>query len=325
VLVLRDSEVASLITMGEAVHAVEEAFRALSLGQAQMPAKVYLDFPQHSGDLRVMPAAIGDHFAGVKLVNSHPGNPSKGLPTVVGTYLLFSQETGLPLCLMGATALTGMRTGAGSAVATKYLARRGSKTIGLIGAGIQALYQVEALDCVMDFDQGSVWGPSNDIGRRNSFIEKARKAFPDVTWKAADSIEEAAAADVVCTTTPSRSPIVKAAAVRAGTHINAVGADGPGKQELDPELFKKALVIVDDMHQASGGGEVNVALSSGQFLESDIAGTLPDLIAGKISGRTSPDQITIFDSTGLAIQDIALAPIAYARALEEGLGTEIDV
>lgn len=324
-LVLTDREVEELVTMHEAVKAVEHGFVALGEGRAQMPPKVYLDFPEFSGDLRVMPAALGRDFAGVKLVNSHPLNPRKGLPTVMGTYLLFSQETGAPLCLMGASAMTGMRTGAGAAVATKYLARKGAKTLGLVGSGVQARYQAEAVFEVMEFSQAFVWAPENDRIRRDAFSHRMKATYPTVEWLPADSVEEAASADVVCTTTPSRSPLVPVSSVKAGTHINAIGADAHGKQELDPEILRKAVLIVDDMHQALSGGEVNVPIASGDITQADIAGSLAQLVSGKLEGRTSDDQITVFDSTGLAIQDIALASLAYHKAQAEGTGYNIDV
>jgi len=307
--------------MGEAVVAVEAAFGELAAGRAQMPAKVYLDFPEHHGDLRIMPAALGKKFAGVKLVNSHPENPARGLPTVIGTYLLFSQETGMPLCLMGATALTGIRTGAASGVASKYLARSNSTSVGLIGAGVQAGYQLQAVAEVLKIARVKVWAPLGDSVRRDKFIAWVRASFPGVSCEVAGGLDDAVDCDVVCTTTPSRSPIVEAAMVRAGTHINAIGADGPGKQELDPQILRQALVIVDDMHQAVGGGEINVGLSSKAISIQDIGGSLTDLIAGRIKGRTSDAEITVFDSTGLAIQDIALAELVYERALAANTGT----
>lgn len=323
-LLLTDREVDHLVSMHESIKAVEQGFLALGQGRAQMPPKVYLDFPEHQGDLRVMPAALAADFAGVKLVNSHPGNPARGLPTVMATYLLFSQETGTPLCLMGASALTGKRTGAGAAVATKFLARNDSRTLGLIGAGVQARYQAEAIYEVLEFSQSTVWAPERDHIRRDAFLHRMKAEFPAVEWTAAVSIEEAAGADIVCTTTPSRSFIVPASSVRPGAHINAVGADAHGKQELDPDILKKAVLVVDDLHQALGGGEINVPISQGKISEKHIAGSLADLVSGKLEGRTSDDQITVFDSTGIAIQDIALASVAYHKAQAEGIGFEWD-
>jgi alanine dehydrogenase len=324
-LLLNDGDVARLVDTVEAVDVVEAAFAEFGEGRAQMPPKVYLDFPLQRGDLRAMPAAVGDRFAGVKLINSHELNPSKGLPSVVGTYILFSQETGVPLCLMAATVLTAIRTGAASGVASRYMARPESSTLGLVGAGAQASYQFDGVAGQLAISDVLVWAPENDLARRDAFIQAMTMAHPTVTFRAAESAAEAAGAAVVCTTTPSRHPLFPADAVRPGTHINAVGADGPGKQELDPGLLLSSRVIVDEMYQAVHGGEVNVAIAGSLMRESDIAGTLPDVVIGRTPGRTSETEITVFDSTGLAIQDIAVATLVYDRALEAGAGSTIDL
>lgn len=323
-LLLTDSDVSRLVDTSESIDVVEAAFADFGKGLAQMPPKVYLDFPQQRGDLRAMPAAVGDRYAGVKLINSHELNPSRGLPSVIGTYVLFSQETGIPICLMAATVLTALRTGAASGVASKYLARPESSTLGLIGAGAQAAYQYRAVAGKLPISEVIVWAPDNDLVRRDAFLEAIGAAHPSVRFSAG-SIDEAAGADVICTTTPARAPLFPAAAVRPGAHINAVGADGPGKQELDPAILRGARVIVDEMHQAVHGGEVNVAITRGLLRESDIAGTLPDVINGTVPGRTSESEVTIFDSTGLAIQDIAVAILAYTRAVETGAGSHIEL
>lgn len=325
VLILTDSEVREALPVADAIDAIERAFKEFAEGGATMPAKVYLDFPQYAGDLRIMPAAFGSTFAGVKIVNSHPGNPERGLPAVVGTYLLVSQETGMPLTVLDATYLTAVRTGAASAVATRAMARKGSSSLGLVGAGVQARFQFEALAEVMSVGEVLVWGPSNDIARRDRFLSEMRAEHRDYKWRAADEVADASRADVVCTTTPSRRPLVLDRWVSAGTHINAVGADGPGKQELDPAILKRARVIVDEWEQARHGGEVNVPLSRGEMNEGDIAGSLSEVVSGRIPGRTVEDEVTVFDSTGLAIEDIAVASMVYQRALEDGLGTRLDL
>lgn len=324
-LLLRDSHIEQLVPVREAVEVVEGAFVRLDSAEVQMPPKLYLDFPRHRGDLRVMPAALGDLYAGVKLVNSHQTNPQKGLPAVVGTYLLFSQETGMPLCLMAATVLTALRTGAASGVACRYMARPDARSLGLIGAGVQAGYQVDAVSSVLNIRQVLAWAPAGDAARRDAFLEVMAARHPSIRFHPAGTIAEAAGAGVVCTTTPSRRPLLRTEQVRPGTHINAVGADGPGKQELDPSLLTRARVIVDEMHQAVHGGEINVAISAGRFGPDQIAGTLSEVVNGRLPGRSFDDEITVFDSTGLAVQDIAVAVVAYERALESGVGSWIDL
>jgi alanine dehydrogenase len=324
-LVLGEADVAACVDAASAVEAVEQAFVDLETGRARMPSKVYLEFPEFAGDLRVMPSAVGETYAGVKLVNSHERNPAIGLPTVIGTYVLYSQETGMPLCLMGATRLTALRTGAASAVACRYLARPDSRVLGLVGAGVQAGFQLDAIVGVLDIGSVRVWTPETDAARRDDFISRMSSRYPSIVFEVASSVEQGSAADVICTLTPSRAPLVASSMVSDGTHINAVGADGPGKQELDPQILQRARVVIDEWHQAVAGGEVNVPLLSGAIARADIAGTLSEVVTGKIPGRTSPSEVTVFDSTGLAIQDIAIAILVYERALETGAGSTIDL
>lgn len=311
--------------MADAIEAVQRAFVELVEGGAAMPAKTYLDFPRHGGDLRVMPASARDRYAGVKVVNSHPLNPEVGLPAVVATYILVSQETGLPLSIMEATYLTAVRTGAASAVATRFLARDDCKSLGLVGAGVQARFQLGAVAQVRELEKALVWSPPDDRERRDVFIEEMGRELPAVEFQPAEEVADAVAADVVCTTTPSRAPIVSGEWVREGTHINAVGADGPGKQELDPAILKEARVIVDEWEQAAHGGEINVPLGSGDISEEDIAGSLAEVAAGRLDGRRSDGEVTVFDSTGLAIEDLAVASLAYERALEAKAGKRLDL
>lgn len=325
VLLLNYSEVAESLPIADAIEAVERAFKDFADGRALMPAKLYLDFPQYSGDLRIMPASLGSTFAGVKIVNSHPHNPQKGLPSVVGTYLLVAQETGMPVAFMDATYLTAARTGAASAVATRHMAKSGSSTLGLVGCGVQATFQFEAVAEVIAIGEVRVWAPKFDLDRRDKLLAEMRGRHPGPEWRAVDEVSEAVQVDVVCTTTPSREPLVSHSFISPGTHINAVGADGPGKQELDPKILKRSRVIVDEREQARHGGEVNVPLSKGEITQDDIAGSLADVVSGRIPGRTSEAEVTVFDSTGLAIEDIAVASIVYQRALEDGLGTRFDL
>ncbi|MGH2810971.1 MAG: ornithine cyclodeaminase family protein [Actinomycetota bacterium] len=324
-LVITDQQVSELLPMKEAIDAVEQAFLDFAEDRAKMPAKIYLEFPKFEGDLRVMPASVGDEFAGVKLVNSHAKNPSRGLPTVVGTYLLFSQETGMPLALIAGTALTAIRTGAGAAVATKWLAPKGSSTLGLVGTGVQARYQLMAINEVLELKTVRAWAPQQDTARRDAFIADMKQLYPGLEIVPAETVEEAVDVDVICTTTPSHTPIVPDLSIKHSTHINAVGADAPGKQELDSNLLGRARVIVDELHQSVTGGEINVPIARGEYDAGQIIGSLGDVIAGNVWGRSADAQITIFDSTGLAIQDIAAATVVYRKSLDSHTGSTIEL
>jgi alanine dehydrogenase len=312
-LLLTQQDVRSLCTMERAIEAVDRAFAAHGRGETQMPPKVYLGLPQHGGDFRAMPA-YADGAAGVKWINSHPWNPGKHkLPAVIGLYVLSDPDTAMPLAIMDATWMTAVRTGAGAAVATRHLGNPGPRTLGLIGCGVQAETLLEAHRLLFPDLEVLVSDGSSEVAFRFASAHRAR-AVP---------VGQAAGCDVVCTATPSRTPIVQRAWVKAGAHLNAIGADAPGKQELDPQILLDGAVFIDDAEQATESGEVNVPLHTGALRREQIRGTLGEVIAGKKRGRASPEEITVFDSTGLALQDLALARVIHAAAREQGAGQEI--
>jgi alanine dehydrogenase len=289
------------LDIGQVNLAVESAFADHGRGLVQMPPKVYITLPD--GDFRTMPAYLPSlSIAGVKIVNVHPNNPKKGLPTVMALTIILDIDTGQPTAVINATRLTDMRTGAAGAVAAKYLAAGKEIVLGVIGTGRQAQAQVTAISRELKIKQIKIWSrnPENVRKFADRFIE-----FPCV----APSIENTCDCDVLVTTTPSRIPLVRSEWIHEGTHINAIGADAPGKEELEPALLLRSQVFVDDPAQAIHSGEINVPVSNGMFHPTDIAGTLGEVVIGK-KHRAGPDTITIFDSTGLAIQDLAIARIA---------------
>ena len=280
-----------------------------------MPTKVYIELEEHCGDFRAMPAYL-DGAAGLKWVNCHSQNPTRhGLPTVRGMYILSDPDTADALAVMDATWLTAARTGASAAVATRHLARPDSRTVGFVGSGAQARTILAALRVSMNNDLEVV---AADVDT------KTAKDFATEIGGRAGTVEEAAGCDIVCTATPSRAPVVDRSWIRPGTHINAMGADAHGKQELDPQILVDALVVVDDVAQAQGSGEINVPLQTGQIAVDDLHANLGEIVAGLASGRTDEREITVFDSTGLAIQDVALARVVYETACEQGVGDSID-
>ena len=321
--ILTADDVRSLIDMRDAVLAVEQAFAAYARGEASMPPKVYLSLPQHGGDFRAMPSELpaseaGRAVAGLKWVNSHPDNPSKhGLPSVMGIFVLSDPATALPLAVMDATLLTAARTGAAAAVATKYLARKNVRTLGFVGSGVQARWMLAAHRAA--FGEGAFELVCADVD------PNAAARFAEESGGRVASAEEAAGCDVVCMSTPGRSVAVKAAWLRPGCHVNAMGADAPGKQELESAALAKMRVYVDDLYQATHSGEINVALEQGEFTESSIAGSIGAVIAGLAQGRANDDERTLFDSTGLAIQDAALARVLLARAEAREIGSLVQL
>jgi alanine dehydrogenase len=318
---LSEEEVKASLTMEETIEAVEEAFREHGLGKAQMPPKSYLYYKKYDGDLRTMPAYLEELDAtGVKVVNVHPANPGAGLPTVMAVVILNSPKTGAPLAIMGGTHLTNMRTGAAGAVAAKYLARKDSRRVGLAGAGAQARTQLLGLAKTFEIETVKVADVS--LNRCNA-LERDCRSFLDVEYQLSTDVKEVCNCDILVTTTPSRKPLVKDEWIVEGTHINAIGADAKGKEELDPAILKRSKVVVDDLAQASHSGEVNVPLTKGLLTSVGIYATIGEVVAGKVPGRTDEEGITVFDSTGLAIQDVATARKVHHKALERGLGTKL--
>jgi len=289
------------LDLREVNRAVEEAFAEHGRGKVQMPPKVYINF-EH-GDFRTMPGYIPSlNTAGVKVVNVHPENPKSGLPTVMALTVLLSVENGIPEAILNATRLTDMRTGAAGAVAAKYLSPSDEITLGVVGSGRQAGAQVEAIAQELRIRKILVWSRKE----QNSLAFCGKYSRFDCE---SVSLERVCDANVVVTTTPSRKPLIRDEWIHEGTHINAIGADAPGKEELDPGILSRGTVFVDDPAQAVHSGEINVPIREGSFTVESIRGTLGEVILGK-AGRKGNEEITIFDSTGLAIQDLAIAGIA---------------
>ncbi len=305
------------------IDAVEDAFGAYARGDVLMPAKSYVELDAYNGDFRAMPAYLdaGDwDGAGIKWVNVHPDNPDRfDLPTVMATIIYSDPETAYPLAIMDGTAVTMMRTGAAAAVATDHLAIPEATSLGLIGAGDQADTQLAAIASVRPIEEVVVSDVDPDAVA--AFIERHGDRFN----VREGTIAEAAACDVLSTVTPVREPIVPADAVGGHTHINAMGADAAGKQELDPAILEEAYLVIDDFEQCVHSGEVNVPWSTGRLDEGDIDAELGDVVIGGVPGRTSETGVTVFDSTGLAIQDIATARVVYNDATAADRGQAIDL
>ncbi|MEE8186217.1 MAG: hypothetical protein V3T99_00970 [Nitrososphaerales archaeon] len=319
-LLLDRGAVRSLVSIDEVIAEVKRSFIEKSRGRIQMPSKPYLFFPEYGGDLRVMPSYMdGAKLAAVKIVNSHTRNKEKGLPGVMATVTLIDPETGEPLCIMDGTLITILRTAAASAVATEALARNDSSTLGIVGTGAESEPHVLALSKVMKIERVLVYGRSKE--GVEGFITRVRSSL-DIEVEYAPLEKVVAGSDVLVTLTPVRSPIVMNHWVKDGIHVNAVGADAPGKQELEVSTLKRAKVIVDDWDQSSHGGEINRAIEEDAIKKEDIHGELGDVLINKIPGRVSNNEVTVFDSTGLAIQDLATASIVYKKAIKEGIGSK---
>ncbi len=314
-LILNQRDIQDLLRMPDVIRVVEDAFISLGQNKVNMPPKSYL-VVEH-GDFRAMPAAITG-AAGIKWINVHPKNKAKNLSSIMAVLIYNDPETGYPLAIMDATQITAYRTAAASAIASKYLARKNSRILGIIGAGHQAYPHIMAHLELFDLVNIKI----HDLSK--TATHRLIDSFSDYPLTEC-SIEEAASSDIVCTLTPSKSPILKHKWIKPGTHINAVGADAKGKEELEPSILDKAMVVVDDLGQASTAGEINVPVSNGVYKVDQIYATISEIILGKKRGRTDDKTITIFDSTGIAIEDIATAKLVYEKASLECSGSYISV
>lgn len=304
------SDVIRIATMDKTVPLVEAAFANMAKGEVVMPPKIYLDIPEYSGDFRAMPAHYKPkQIAGIKWVNSHTNNPKIGKPAVSAILVLNNPETADTLAILDAGALTGIRTGAAGGVASKYMARKEAKTALYVGCGVQAYYQILAQQVAMPMTRILLY----DINPEGA-TQLAHRLTTEIDAEVSviEHLETACnEADIITTTTPGRTSILETDWVKPGTHINAIGADAEGKQELPTALTKKCRIIVDEWEQASHSGEINVPLHEKEIGKSNISGTIGDCVIGTINGRETDEEITLFDSTGLAIQDLALASFIY--------------
>lgn len=276
----------------EAIERVREAFVRYATGDWSMPAKVYLDAAP-GGDFRAMPAK-GAGLAILKWVTSFPGNQERGLPVVMGLICVSSAEDGRPLALVDARAVTALRTGAVAVVAAQELAREDARSVGIIGCGLHGSFAARCL-AAAEWEEGVCHDPDPD---------RAGALAGEVGWEAG-SREDALACDIVTCVTPGFEPVVTRADLRPGLHLSMLGADGPGKAEAEPEAVAACRLFCDEWHQASHGGELTLAIERGLVTREQVS-ELGAVLVGAAEGRRGPEDLTLFDSTGLAIQDLAL-------------------
>lgn len=294
--VLDHVAVLNAVSPAAAIERVQEAFLRFHAGEWVMPAKVYLHSPPF-GDFRAMPAR-GDGLALLKWVTSFPGNPGRGLPTVTGVICLSDATTGEPLMLLDARSVTALRTGAVAAVATRALAPGAAGTVGIIGCGLHGAWSGRCLQAA-----GYRAGVCHD-----SNGEAAAKLAAELGWSAGAK-EQALDCDVVCCITPGAEIVIDVDDLRPGLHLNMLGADGPGKAEASVAAVAECALFCDDWKQAAHGGELTAAVDAG-IVSRERVTELGAVLAGASAGRPGPDAVTLFDSTGLAIQDLAVAAAA---------------
>lgn len=323
-LLLTGSEVQRALTMEEAVDLVERGFIEFGHGTVDMPQRPVILIPEHSGFCTFMPAWVAGMGAlSIKTVTSFKGNVQRGLPTIFATVILLDSETGAPVSIMDAGYLTALRTGAASGVASKYLARDDSRIAGFVGAGVQATTQLEAICTVRGIDEVRVF----DVDRKTaeSFAKEMAGHGPIPTSIAVvDSPREAVVgADIVVTATTSASPVFDGDDLSPGTHINNVGSHAPAVRELDTKTVIRSKIVCDSVDACLvEAGDLLIPMEKGALSGSDIHGGLADVISGRVPGRESDEEITLFKSVGLAFQDAVVASRAYQKALDMGLGME---
>ncbi|HUA50164.1 MAG TPA: ornithine cyclodeaminase family protein [Solirubrobacteraceae bacterium] len=281
-----------------AIERVREGLLRYHAGDWVMPPKVYLESPPF-GDFRAMPAR-GDGLALLKWITSFPGNPRRGLPTVTGVICLSDAENGEPLMLLDARSVTALRTGAVAAVATQALGRADARTVGIVGCGLHGTWAARCL-------AAAGYGPGVCNDER---VAAAEALARELDWRVG-TLAEATSRDVVCCVTPGNEVVIDVGALHAGLHLNMFGADGPGKAEASVGAVSSCVLFCDEWEQASHGGELTGAVEAGLVAREQVT-ELGAVLAGDASGRPGSEAVTLFDSTGLAIQDLAVASAAFA-------------
>jgi alanine dehydrogenase len=328
-LFLDRRDVFDLLPMEEAIERMAAAFAALAAGDAVQPLRSALWLPDRRGLLGTMPAHLGVegaadgdapvYLSGAKVVSVFPANHDAGLDSHQGFVLLFEAGHGQPLAVVDAAAVTAVRTAAVSALATRLLARPGAAELALLGSGVQAETHLAALRAVRPLSRVRVWSRTPDRARR--FAEEAARRH-GLPVEAAPTAEAAVAgAGLVCTATAAREPVLRGDWLAAGAHVNAVGSCSPAARELDARAIARARLFVDSRESAlAEAGDLLLAIAEGAVGEDHIAGELADLVAGRVAARTREEEITLFESLGLGIEDVAAAHHVYEKAVAAGRG-----
>ncbi|MCH4886972.1 ornithine cyclodeaminase family protein [Acidaminobacter sp. JC074] len=334
VKVLNQAVLEEVLEMPMVIEAIEQVYTLKEQNQTALFPMVFHEFNPGVADMDIKSGHLkGADIFGLKLVSWFGENKDKNLPLLIGTTMIFDSKTGAPQAILNADHITGMRTGAAGAIGAKYLAKKDSKTMLMVGTGHIAQFEIAAtliavpsIEKVLIHDPMSVERSKDYAG---SIKEKLLKNFnvdKEVTFEAVENFEQAVGvSDVIITATPSRQAMIQKDWVKPGTHLSCVGADMEGKQEIDEKLFADAIVVVDDIGQAVNVGETETAFKAGIISEDKIYSEIGAVILGDKKGRTSDEDITIFDSTGIALQDLMTSKIALELADKKGLGTVIDL
>jgi alanine dehydrogenase len=324
-LILTRTDVQQVLNMRDCIETISEVMQRFSAGDTVMPVRLGTRIPERGVHL-AMPAALPTlGVFGVKSITVFPTNPARGAPAILGLMILNETNTGRPLAVMDAGYLTGVRTAAASAVATRLLANPGSSKLALIGAGVQAATHLWAMCEVLPVQSVAVYDISPPIAE--NFIAAQSQRFPALAFRQAASPEDAIReADLVCTISSSKTPVVELSWLKPGAHINGVGSHSPDARELDGAVIQAARVAVDSREAAlKEAGDFITPIQEGLFTAEHVSDEIGELLVGLKPGRTSAEQLTIYKSVGIAVQDVAAARLVYESAAAQGIGVEVEL
>lgn len=336
VIILGRRDLERVLDLPSVIEGVREAYRLKAAGETAVWPLVAHHFEEQKAVMDIRSGAVfgAEQIHGLKMLNNFPGNRERGLPPFNGMLMVFDSRTGLPLGVMDAAYITCMRTGAAGAVAAAALSRPEADTLTVLGAGKQAIFQIAAALTTMPGLRRIFVADQLDKDNEQAFAaacpDRLREGFGIHTYgvaiqPAGDLGEAVGQSGVVVTITPSRTPVIRREWVRPGTHFSCIGADMEGKEELDPELFRDARVFADDIGQCLRVGELELPVKQGIITRERVAGEIGQVLAGALSGRTDPEQTTIFDATGLALLDLVTGKRAIEAAARAGTGLTADI
>ncbi len=324
-LVLSEKQVRSLINIDDLIAALAQAHVQYSTGKAVMPVRLVVPLPQIQGRITSMPGFLSeDQALGMKVVTYFQENSKRGLPAILATIMLFSAETGRMIATMDGSYITAIRTACASALSTKILANAETPVLGILGAGVQARAHIQALTRVRKIEKIKLYSPS---GTSAVAVQKELTPLVDAAIEVAQSAEAVVRdADIVVTATTAKEPILKVEWLKAGAHINAVGSHRPDLREIDGQTLARATIVVDSRAAIMAEcGDILLALKEKSIRENHIHGEIGEVLAKIKPGRTRRDELTLYKSVGIAIQDVAAANLVYRKALEKGIGTNVEI
>ncbi len=324
-LLINHQHVNRLLPMDECTSVVEKALKTLAKGDGINPLRPVMWLPGKKGALGMMPSYLADPgIMAAKIISVFPGNLGTEFESHQGVVLLFEVENGQLIAQVDGSEITAIRTAAASAVATRALANHDPCALAILGSGVQAGTHLEAMSLVADIQEARIFSP--DEGRVREFVEKQNPRFEFDVRAAKTAREACIGAGILCTTTSSMEPVLLGEWLEPGSHINAVGACFPAARELDTAAVKASRMFVDRMESAlNEAGDFIIPKERGEILESHILGELGDVLIGKMQGRTSKEEITLFKSLGIGFEDLACAHHIYTRAVAEGVGSVVDM